>query len=218
MVLEVHGLLTLTSALADADLDAASLWGVPDGRVLGLCLSVLGLFLVANALLLRSSKSLLEESFGRRRIRLRTIRELLFHRAQMSLGFAFLLVGTLVQLWGQLRPPLADEPAASSTLWIGLVVALGVASEFGAWFWSQAAFRKHLRDWFRENPPDFETDMALAREVGELFGVESSGVDTVQAYVAKLRKAIGIAPVSRSAAERAREGYALEPEEAEESA
>jgi len=200
----------------DAELDASALWGVPDGRVLGLCLSVLGLFLVANALLLRSPRSLVEERFGGRRLKLRTIRELLFHRAQMTLGFAFLLVGTLVQLWGQLRPPAADEPGASPTLWIGLVVALGVASEFGAWFWSLASFRRHLRAYFRENPPDFETDIALAREVGELFGVESTGVDTVQAYVAKLRKSIGIAPASRARPERAHESFALEPEEAEE--
>jgi hypothetical protein len=172
------------------DLDDAGAWSAPDGRVLGLALAILGLFLVANAILLRSSRSLIEERFGGRRPRLRSIREIVFQRAQLTLGFAFLIAGFGGELYGVLNPPPPDRAPASTSLWIGLVVFLGVASELGAWWFSLQTFRAQLKRWFRAHPPEFETDLALAREVGEVFGVESRGEDTVETYCARVRSAL----------------------------
>ncbi|MCC6406142.1 MAG: hypothetical protein IT453_03175 [Planctomycetes bacterium] len=178
----------VTRAALLGDLDGADTWGTPDGRVLGTSLAILGLFLVANAILLRSSRSLIEERFGGRRMKLRSIRELVFQRVQMTLGFGFLIVGFGAELYGAINPPPPDAPPTSVSLWIGLVVFLGVVSELGAWWFSLHSFRRQLRRWFRENPPEFETDMALAREVGEVFGVESSGEDTVESFCARVRE------------------------------
>ena len=44
-----------------------------------------------------------------------------------------------------------------------------------------------MRHHFRENPPDFEADLALAREVGELFGLTTHADDTVESFLARLR-------------------------------
>lgn len=176
------------------DLDGRSAFGAPDGHVLGPALAILGVFLVANGILTRSSKSLIEERFGGRRMKLRSIRELVFQRVQMMLGFGFLIAGFGAELWGELHPSAPDAESSSASLWIGVVVVLGVASELGAWWFSLQSFRSELQRWFRANPPDFETDLALAREVGDVFGVESSGDDTVESYCARVRKAVGLAP------------------------
>lgn len=183
-----------TRAAPSGELQDAGAWGTPDGRVLGLSLVILGLFLVANAMLFRGPRSLIEERFGGRRPKLRSIRELVFQRVQLMLGFAFLIAGCGAQLYGVLNPPAADAPPTSASLWIGLVVVLGVASELGAWWFSLQSFRGQLKRWFKENPPELETDMPLAREVGEVFGVESSGEDTVESYCARVRKALELAP------------------------
>jgi hypothetical protein len=132
---------------------------------------------------------------------LRTIRALLFHRVQVMLGFAFLLTGFAMQLFGRFRPLPVEEERGSATLWIGLVVLLAVGLELAGWWWSQRAFRRHLRTFLRENPLDLETDAALAREVGELLGVESHADDTVQSYVTRLRRSLGmVLPAVRAAA------------------
>lgn len=184
----------VTRAALLGDLDGRGAWGAPDGHVLGPALAILGVFLVANGVLTRSSRSLIEDRFGGRRMKLRSIRELVFQRVQMMLGFAFLIAGFGVELWGELHPSPPGSEASSQSLWIGVVVVLGVASELGAWWFSLRSFRSELQRWFRANPPEFETDLALAREVGDVFGVESSGDDTVESYCARVRKALGLAP------------------------
>ena len=169
----------------------------PDWSTLGLILSIVGSFLLANAILFRNPRALVREHYGVDRAPLRTIREFIFHRLQMTLGFAFLLSGFALQLVARLRP----APAATAefpVLWIGGIVLIAILLEVVGWWWSLRSFRRYVREYFVDNPPDFLTDIQTAREVGELFGLPSMTDETVPAYVARLRRAIGI-EVSREA-------------------
>ena len=56
----------------------------------GLVASIVGCFLLANSILFRHPRTLLADYFGSRR-RLSSIREYIFHRVQIHLGFLFLL-------------------------------------------------------------------------------------------------------------------------------
>jgi hypothetical protein len=159
----------------------------PDWLAIGLVLAIVGSFLLANSILFRHPRQLIRERFGRETQELRTIREYIFHRVQVNLGFGFLLAGFALQLFGRFRPLPADVDQAFPTLWIGIVVILAVVLLLGSWWWSLLAFRRYVRQYFRDHPPDFEADLALAREVGELFGLPSHGDDTVQSYVTRLR-------------------------------
>ncbi|HUR26943.1 MAG TPA: hypothetical protein VM509_02045, partial [Planctomycetota bacterium] len=51
---------------------------------------------------------------------------------------------------------------------------------------------RHLRAWFRQHPPDFDGDPALAREVGDLFAIDSERDEAVQSYAARLRRELGL--------------------------
>jgi hypothetical protein len=188
-----------------------------DGTAVGLALAAVGTFLVAHAILWRSPRTLIEQRFlVAKRSKLGTIRELVFQRAQMGLGFLFLIAGFASQIIGYHRPIAPDAPRASATFWIGSIVFAVVALELLAWWWSLLSFRRYLRAFFRENPPDFEDDLTLAREVGELFAVETSGEDTVESFVVRLRRAIGVAQrptVLRSGEPRMASG----PEDSDES-
>jgi hypothetical protein len=185
-----------------ADVDPASLEGAASGGLeagadwagLGLALAIVGCFLLATAILSRSPRDLIEERFGGGRPALRTIREPIAGRVQLLLGFAFLMAGFGLQLYARYRAP-AAAPAAGAfpAFWIGLLVVVAALCSLFGWWWSSVSFRRHLAAYLREHPPDFETDTRLAREVGELFGVTSQPEDTVESYVARLRRRTGLA-------------------------
>ena len=54
------------------------------------------------------------------------------------------------------------------------------------------AFRRYVREYFQDQPPSLLGDPAMAREVGELFGIEPESEDTVESYVARVRRKVGV--------------------------
>jgi hypothetical protein len=156
--------------------------------------------------LFRDPRGLIEERFARSRMDLRTIRALLFHRVQCMLGFAFLLTGFAMQLFGRFRPLPVEEERGSSTLWIGLVVLLAVGLETAGWWWSQRAFRRSpcARSCARIRSTSRPT-LALAREWWRRCSAfESHADDTVQSYVTRLRRSLGmVLPAVRARRARA---------------
>ncbi len=159
----------------------------PDWMGIGLVLAIVGSFLLANSILFRHPRQLVMERFGREVPQLRNIREYIFHRVQVNVGFGFLLTGFGLQLYGHYSPLPAGFEKEFPALWIGIVVVLAVLLLLASWWWSLLAFRRYVREYFRTNPADFEADLGLAREVGELFGLDSHADDTVESYVARLR-------------------------------
>lgn len=169
--------------------------GEPDWIAIGLVLSVVGSFLLGNAILFRNPRTLVEEFFGSRSTRLPAIREFVFHRAQVGVGFTYLVGGFGVQLLGRYRSdsyaPLALAPEREFPVaWVGAIVVLTIALLGLAWWWAKHSFRRHVRAHLRREPPDFEADLRLAREVGDLFGVESQKDDTVQSFLERLHHAL----------------------------
>lgn len=159
----------------------------PDWSVIGLVLAIIGSFLLANAILFRHPKHMVRERFGGERTQLRTIREYIFHRVQVSLGFTCLLSGFGLQLFGRYRPLPIEARQTFPVVWVSLVTVTVVVLMIVGWWWSLWVFRRYVRNYFQQNPPDFEADLAMAREVGELFGISSHGDDTVHSYVERLR-------------------------------
>jgi hypothetical protein len=186
-----------------APASGAANFGPPDWTSLGLVLSIVGSLLIANGILFRTPKGLVAERLGHGPPELRRIREFVFHRVQMTLGFLFLVAGFAAQLYGRAVPSV--ESGGSPALWVGGVVLLAIALEVGGWWWSLHSLRGHVRAHLREYPPDFETDTNLAREVGELFGVESTEDETVQSYAGRLRSELGLAPPRTSGLTRAQD-------------
>lgn len=165
--------------------------GGVDWVALGLVLAIAGSFLLANAILLRHPRDLVREHFGGERRRLSSIRGYVFHRVQVSLGFVLLLLGFGLQLVG--RYDSAAERAVEFPVgWIGLLVVLVGLLQLGGWWLSQLLFRIYVREYVVERNAELETDSGLAREVGELFGVEMLPEDTVRGYVARLRERLSL--------------------------
>ncbi|TDJ76062.1 MAG: hypothetical protein E2O39_03645 [Planctomycetota bacterium] len=164
----------------------------PDWASLGLVASIVGCFLIANAILFEHPRRLVERYFGNSSGRLRSVREYIYNRVQTNLGFTFLLGGFGLQLFGRYGEVGEQGAASFSMAWVGAIVVLAVGLLFSGWWWSMLAFRRYVRQYFRQHPPNLEGDPATMRELGELFSVESFDDDTVEAYVARLRAKAGL--------------------------
>ena len=173
------------------------LFDAPDWASLGLVASIVGCFLIANAILFEHPRRLVERYFGSSTGRLRSVREYIYNRVQTNLGFTFLLGGFGLQLFGRYGEAGEQGAAPFSMAWVGVIVVLAVGLLFSGWWWSMLAFRRYVRQYFRQHPPNLEGDPATMRELGELFGVESYADDTVAAYVARLRAKAGLPGDSR---------------------
>jgi hypothetical protein len=185
-----------------------------DAFGIGIVLILIGCFLLANATLFHHPRELVSEHFGERRVKLASIRGTIFRRLQIHLGFFLLLAGFGLELYGHYRSPVAEESGGRFPfLWVGAIVVSVVALVLGGWWLSHALFLRYVQEHFRAHPPDLEGDFALARELGELFGIPTSGDDSVQSYLLRIRRRIDLGGPERED-ERARAaGAEREPEE-----
>jgi len=170
--------------------------GEPDWASLGLASAIVGCFLIANSILFEHPRRLVRQYFGKGEGRLRSVREYVYNRVQTTLGFTFLLGGFGLQLVGRhqalsaqggMAPPL---PMA----WVGVIVVVAIGLLCSGWWWSLWAFRRYVREYFLDQPPSLENDPAMARELGELFGIEPESDDTVESYVSRVREKVGLEP------------------------
>jgi len=167
----------------------------PDLFGIGLVLAIVGCFLLANSILFRHPRTLIVDFFQRAERRLASVREYIFHQVQIHLGFLFLLAGFGFQLIGHFRPQPLPGPEGTRefpVLWVGVIALAVVVLELLGWWLSHAKFRRYLRAHFLLHPPALETNMRLARELGDLFGVASQGDDSVQSYLLRIRRKIGL--------------------------
>jgi preprotein translocase subunit SecG len=182
---------------------SAILPGPEDAFGLGLVLVLIGAFLLANSILLDHPRTLVAEHFGGAREKLSSIRGMLFHRLQVHLGFLFVLMGLALAIYGHYgasgREP---APRVFPVAWVGAIVAAVVCLELGGWWLSHALFLRYVREHFRAHPPALEGDLALARELADLFGIQGEGNDSVQSYLARIRRRIGLVESERTAGPR----------------
>jgi preprotein translocase subunit SecG len=173
--------------------------GPEDAFGLGLVLVLIGAFLLANSVLLRHPRAMVAEHFGGPRTRLSSIRGIIFQRLQVHLGFLFLLVGFALEIYGHYG--VGEGSSATHVFpvaWVGAIAVAVIALELGGWWLSHALFLRYVREHFRANPPALEGDLALARELGELFGIQSEGNDSVQSYLTRIRRRIGLPEAGRA--------------------
>lgn len=163
-----------------------------DWSSLGLVACIVGAFLIANSTLFEHPRSLVARYFGRAGSgRLQSVRDYIYNRVQTTLGFAFLLSGFGFQLVGHFRSVPAGA-APLSMAWVGVIVATAVALLFGGWWWSLWAFRRYVREYFTRSPRNLLREPQVAREIGDLWGIESRDEDTVEDYVARLVRETGL--------------------------
>ncbi|MFM1870879.1 MAG: hypothetical protein RL398_301 [Planctomycetota bacterium] len=172
----------------------------PELAVIGLTCNVVGVFFLANSIRFREPKKAIEDALGVGVRSLMRVRDTALNNMQVILGFLFLTTGFLLQF-------VAQWDAEFSTLGFcaAIIVFAAAVYAIGAYS-SRRAFRKLLREFFQTAEWSFGDDMALTKEIGDLLGVPHSKEMSVDAYVQKVRQALGVPTPAKPAAgsERAR--------------
>ena len=168
---------------------------LPDFLDLGSTLQIAGGLLLAVALLARSSRQLVAERLAPRRLRLVGLREAIVLRVQVGVGFLDIVAGFACEWIG--RHQAADAEVLSAYAWLPLVVLLQLGLLALGWWHGSAACRRHVKESLLATRVDLWADPELARELGELWDVESSPDDTLETYAERVRAAIGLPSAAR---------------------
>ncbi len=162
--------------------------------VLGLTMNIVGVVAFANSIVFRRPRAVIEQFFGEDRPSLRSIKDHVLRKVHTYFGLGFLLAGFLFQIVGVL--PIVDRASAPSrTLPIAIVGVLAVAFalEVAGARYSRQSFRRHMRRFFRAHPHfPLERHAEIAREIGDLFGLEERADESVDEFVARLRERMGV--------------------------
>jgi hypothetical protein len=157
-----------------------------DFIIIGLTMNIVGTFFLANSIVFKRPRRVIEEFFVSRPGSLLEIRDYIFTKIQVIIGFVFIFCGFGLQIVAHVDK-LADPTfflvvaIAAIFLTAFLIGTIGYAT-------SRRAFKRYLKDFFRKNPWPFARDMALTQEIGEIFGIPKNPDDTVEMYCAKLRR------------------------------
>ena len=173
-----------------------------DCHVLGLTMSIVGVVAFANSIAFRRPRAVIEEFFGESRPSIRQIKDHVLRKVHTYFGLGFLLAGFLLQIVAIL-PFFPEAKTASPFLPFAIVGVLVLATLFEvvAARYSRDSFRRHLKRFFRTHPEwPLDRNVELAKEIGAVFEVVSTPDETVEGYVARLRREMGVEPAPRSAA------------------
>lgn len=165
-----------------------------DCHVLGLTMNIVGVVAFANTIVFRRPRAAIADFFGEGRPTLRTVKDHVLRKIHTYLGLGFLLAGFLLQIAAVLPIfPRGERPSGFLPFAIGGVLLLATLLELVGANYSRNSFRRHLKRFFRAHPGyPLERNVELAKEIGAVFGLETTPDETVEGYLSRLRKRMGV--------------------------
>ncbi|MBL7009110.1 MAG: hypothetical protein ISR76_08940, partial [Planctomycetes bacterium] len=128
--------------------------------------------------------------FGTAASSLGSLRDAMHAKVRGQAASAFFVVGSMLLALGFVAPGPSD--LSLQLLGGGVMLGLSVAFLVLVDHYVASTLRRALRKHLRTHPFDFEGNIALARDIGELFQVPSAADDTLAVYLVRLRTALGI--------------------------
>lgn len=169
--------------------------GSPELAVIGLTCNLVGVFFLANSIIFRRRRKVVEEFFGVGVGSLEPIRDYALNKMQVVIGFLFLTMGFLLQALG-LVDHLADQ-LLTFGICLGILAFAAGAYLVGA-VYSRRSFRRYLREFFQNQPWSFAENMALTKEIGACLGVPHTPDMTVEDYVRRVREVLQVPTTAAS--------------------
>jgi hypothetical protein len=157
--------------------------------VIGLTCNLVGVFFLANSIIFRRPRRVLDEFFGVGAGSLAIVRDYALNKIQVVIGFLYLNLGFLLQAWAYIGAVPNRVPTA---VVCGAIVALaGVFYLIGS-IHSRRTFRRLLKEFFQKHQWSFTENMALTKEIGEFLGVRHTENMTVEDFVAAVREQLDL--------------------------
>ncbi len=161
----------------------------PELLVIGLTCNLVGVFFLANSIIFRRPRKVIEEFFGVGAGSLEMIRDYALNKIQVVIGFLFLNAGFLLQAFAILDA--LEDRTLTVVVCLSIVMFAFVVYMIGA-FVSRRRFRRYLREFFQKYPWPFTEHMALTKEIGLFLGIRHTNDMTVEEFVHSVKKALGV--------------------------
>ena len=169
--------------------------GSSELAVVGLTCNLVGVFFLANSIIFRRPRRVLEEFFGVGRGSLAAVRDYELNKMQVVIGFLFLNCGFLLLALSYLdtldRRWLTMLVSLCIVAFAGFVYAIGAIA-------TRRSFQRYLREFFQRQPWSFHENMTLTKEIGQILGIHHTKDMTVEDYVRKVKQALGVPPPSEA--------------------
>lgn len=165
----------------------------PELIVIGLACTLVGIFLLANSIVFRSPRHLIMEFFTGGQGTLRPLRDYVLNKIQVVIGFLFLTAGLVLQAWAYWSQIQYKWPVI---IICGALVAVAFGVYLGGTVYSRRSFRRYLREYFKSNAFNFSQNMELTKQIGKAFGIASHPDESIERYIAKVMRALGLDPKS----------------------
>ena len=160
-------------------------------QVIGLTCNLVGVFFLANSIIFRRPRKVIEEFFGVGAGSLETIRNYALNKIQVVIGFLFLNAGFLLQAFGVLGP--MEDRAVVLIVSLSIILFAGVAYAIGATY-SRRSFKRYLHQFFHKHSWSFTENMTLTKEIGLFLGIRHTPDMTVEEFVHRVKQALGVPP------------------------
>ena len=170
-----------------------------DFDFLSLTMGMVGLFFICCSILQRKPKHILEELFGVYNGGLRHLKTSVFKKNQLVLGFACIMLALMLRIFSHSLTVEGSEgildsydPVALSLALVGTGIALCSLLYYFCRVWSKWHFRRIVAEVVTEHQWPFESNVNLAVEIGSLLGLRRQPDDTVEDYLADLRRFLAL--------------------------
>ena len=156
--------------------------------VIGLTCNLVGVFFLANSIIFRRSRKVIEEFFGVGAGSLTAVRDYSLNKIQVVIGFLFLNTGFLLHGFSVLDA--IRERLLTVVICLVLVAFAGLVYLIGLTY-SRRTFRRYLKEFFSKHSDwDFEKDLRQTQEIGEQLGIPHRPDMSVADYVREVRRAL----------------------------
>ncbi len=166
-----------------------------DFDFLSLAMTMVGLFFICCAVQQKKPKHILEDAFGVANPALRDLKATVFKKNQMVLGYCCIMLAIILNVFSHSLAR-ADgayllnrlDPGGLAAALVALAAVLCGILNWLSRLFSKWHFRKIVRMVITERHLPFESNVALAVEIGQLLGLDMEDGDSVETYVRKLRE------------------------------
>jgi len=166
-----------------------------DFDFLSLAMTMVGLFFICCAVQQKKPKHILEDAFGVANPALRDLKETVFKKNQLVLGYCCIMLAIILNVFSHSLAR-ADgayllnrlDPGGLAAALVGLAAVLCGILNWLSRVFSKWHFRKIVRTVVTERHLPFESNVSLAVEIGQLLGLDMEDGDSVETYVRKLRE------------------------------
>ena len=174
----------------------------PELLVIGLTCCLVGVFFLANSIIFRRPRRVVEEFFGVGAGSLELVRDYALNKIQVVIGFLFLNAGLLFQAFAVLGG--MTDKVFTLIVCASIVVFAFVVYLVGATY-SRRAFKRYLHSFFQKHAWSFTDNMAVTKEIGAFLGIHHTPDMTVEEFVHRVKKALGVpAEMAASGSDRRR--------------